>query len=100
MLNDVLIRPVITERSMKDAGAARFTFAVARQANKGQIAQAAEDLFKVKVIGVRTVTVPARERRAGRMRQKTIKSAWKKAIIQLKPGEKIDLFEVGEAKNA
>lgn len=100
MLNNVLVRPVITERSMKDAAAGRFTFAVVKEADKGQIAQAARELFGINVVGVRTVAVPAREHRAGRMRQKAVKSAWKKAIIQLKPGEKIDLFEVGEAKNA
>ncbi len=98
----VLIRPLITEKSMREATVGRFTFAVDIAANKNQIAQEVANTFKVKPISIQTITVKGKTKRAGRRRVETKASSWKKAIIKLSPGQKIDLFDVteGEQKHA
>ena len=68
-----------------------YVFEVDRKANKHAIKQAAETLFKVKVEEVRTMIVPGKTRRMGRNEGKT--STWKKAIVRLKKGEVISMFE-------
>lgn len=68
-----------------------YLFEVARDANKAQIRDAVEKLFKVTVKDVRTMVVRGRLRRMGRGHAKT--QNWKKALVELKAGEKIDLFE-------
>lgn len=81
-----------TERSTKLRGANNeYVFEVDRKANKHTIKQAAESLFKVKVEEVRTMIVPGKVRRMGRNEGKT--STWKKAIVRLKKGEVISMFE-------
>jgi len=69
----------------------KYAFEIAREANKQQVKQAVEKAFKVKVLAVNVMTVPGKTRRVGR-RQVLIQS-WKKAIVTLKPGDKIELFE-------
>lgn len=96
----ILLKPLITERSLKDAAVGRFTFAVALAATKPQIAQAVSGQFKVHVINVKTAIVKGKSRRAGKRRLSIRVASWKKAIVSLKTGEKIDLFEVGGATNA
>ena len=68
-----------------------YVFEVDKKANKHQIKQAAETLFKVKVEDVRTMVMPGKTRRMGRNEGKT--STWKKAIVKLKQGEVISMFE-------
>ena len=68
-----------------------YVFEVDKQANKHTIKQAAETLFKVKVEEVRTMIVPGKVRRMGRTEGKT--STWKKAVVRLKKGEVISMFE-------
>ena len=68
-----------------------YVFEVDKKANKLQIKQAAETLFKVKVEDVRTMVMPGKIRRMGRNEGKT--STWKKAIVKLKQGEVISMFE-------
>ena len=90
-LYEVLRRPLITEKdtALQDQG--KYTFEVARDANKHQIKQAVEKAFKVKVTAVNVMTVPGkRERMRGR---EVLAQPWKKAIVTLKPGDKIELFE-------
>lgn len=100
-MNDILIKPLITEKSMQDAAAGRFTFVVNIDVNKDQIAKAVRKAFSVDVVSVKTTTTKGTNKRAGRKRLVTKTSSWKKAIIQLKPGQKIDLFDVTEGgKNA
>lgn len=97
---NILIKPLITEKAMREAQLGRFTFAVAKGANKAEIGRAVKEAFKVDPIAVQTVTMPAKTRRSGKSRQEVEGRPWKKAIISLKPGQKIDLFDVTERKNA
>lgn len=95
-ITDVIIAPVITEKSTREAGLSKFTFKVAKQADKKMIARAIEDKFKVNVVSVATSIVKGKTKRFGTRRVETALSDWKKATVKLKSGEKIDLFEVQE----
>lgn len=92
----ILIRPIITEKSMADAGRSMFTFQVATGSDKSLIKKAVEEEFNVHVVSVRTISVHGKTVRAGKKRQEARTSSWKKAIVALRDGEKIDLFEVGK----
>jgi large subunit ribosomal protein L23 len=87
----VIIRPVISEKSYALIGEGKYTFRVHDRAHKTQIARAVEEIFGVDVADVRTATVRAKPKRRGLHSGKT--RAWKKAIVQLAPGERIELFE-------
>ena len=90
---DIVIRPVITERSMGGIAVGRYTFEVARGANKIEIAQAVETLFPgTKVASVNTMNVKGKLKRMGRNFGYT--KSWKKAIVTIKPdSKKIEFFE-------
>lgn len=86
----VVDRPLVTEKSMDLAKFGKYTFKVAKEANKIEIREAVEKLFNVTVLKVNTVSVKGkivRGRRMGRTPD------WKKAIVTLKPGDKITIFE-------
>jgi large subunit ribosomal protein L23 len=87
----VIIRPVVSEKSYALMAEGKYTFRVHERAHKLQIAQAVEEIFDVDVAAVRTSKVRSKPKRrglhAGRSR------SWKKAIVQLAPGERIELFE-------
>lgn len=97
-IRDVIIAPVITEKSMKDAALGRYTFKVANAANKPFIKQAIEGKFKVKVLKIMTSLVKGRTDRRGAKREEFVKTAWKKATVQLTKDQKIGLFDVGGQK--
>jgi large subunit ribosomal protein L23 len=90
-LHDVIRRPLVTEKGVtkKDAEAT-LCFEVAPDANKVQVKQAVEKLFKVKVAEVRTANVEGKLRRKGRFTG--YRSDWKKAYVRLKKGEKVPDF--------
>lgn len=89
---DIIIAPVITEKSMSGIAGKKYTFKVAKDANKLEIADAVEKLFKVTVAKVNTVSVRGRNRRMGRYEGKT--PSWKKAIVTLKADSKtIEFFD-------
>ena len=88
---DVLRRPLVTEKSTVLAERNKYCFEVARDANKTQIKEAVEKAFKVKVASVNVMTVPGKMRRAGRQRGMT--APWKKALVTVEEGNKIELFE-------
>ena len=90
----VIIRPVVSEKSYVLATAGKYTFRVHPDAHKTQIKQAIEQLFGVGVVEVRTMKVRAKPKRRGLHRGRT--RGWKKAIVQLAPGERIELFEGAE----
>ena len=90
-LYEVLRRPLITEKSTALQAEGKYAFEVAREANKTQIKQAVEKAFKVKVTAVNIVTVHGKRRRLGRRQLPS--HPWKKAIVTLKSGDKIELFE-------
>ncbi len=88
----VLKRPIITEKSMAGTNSGRYTFEVAREANKLEIAEAVADGFNVDVVNVHVMTVKGKTRRYGRRMAK--KPDWKKAIVTLAEGQKIERYFV------
>jgi len=88
---EVLHRPIITEKNSMLSAQSKYTFEVSQDANKPQIKEAVEKAFKVKVTSVNVICVPGKMRRAGRRRGMT--PEWKKAVVTLEPGQKIELFE-------
>ena len=90
-LYEVLRRPLITEKNTELQVQGKYAFKIAREATKPQVKQAVEKAFKVKVTAVNTMTVPGKTRRVGRQQVQT--QSWKKAIVTLKPGDKIEIFE-------
>ncbi len=88
----VVQRPLISEKSYAAVAAGKYVFRVRREANKREIARAVAEAFKVDVITVNTMRVPGKERRRGRTRG--FQADWKKAIVTLKEGQKIEnLFQ-------
>jgi large subunit ribosomal protein L23 len=87
----VLIRPVVSEKSYVLAAADRYTFRVHPDAHKTQIRQAVEALFDVHVVAVRTMPVKSKPKRRGTTRGRT--RTWKKAIVQVRAGESIPVFQ-------
>jgi large subunit ribosomal protein L23 len=87
----VIIRPVVSEKSYVLAAADKYTFRVHANAHKVQIRQAIEELFDVKVVSVHTMSVKSKPKRrgvtAGRSR------SWKKAVVQVRPGDTIPIFQ-------
>jgi large subunit ribosomal protein L23 len=90
----VLIRPIITEKTMLKAQDGVFTFMVHPKANKRQIAEVVEEQFKVHVIDVKTQSIKGKVRRFGKRRLQSTLSDYKKALVKLKKGENIELFDV------
>lgn len=89
---DIILKPVITEKSMLGVADKKYTFKVAKSASKIEIAKAVEELFKVKVASVNTVNVRGRLRRQGRNEGYT--PSWKKAYVTLtKDSKNIEFFE-------
>lgn len=89
---DLIRYPLLTEKTIEAKEAYnQYAFAVDCQANKVEIKKAVEALFKVKVKGVRTLSVKGKEKRVGRNVGK--RSDWKKAIVTLEPEQKIEFFE-------
>lgn len=89
---DIILRPVISEKSMGGIGEKKYTFRVAQGATKIDIANAVEELFGVKVAKVNTLHVRGHLRRQGKSQGYT--SAWKKAVVTLKPDSKtIEFFD-------
>ena len=87
----VIIRPVISEKSYALLAANKYTFRVHDGANKTQVRQAIEEIFGVRVRGVRTVNVKAKAKRRGIHSGK--RRQWKKAVVTLHPDDTIELFE-------
>lgn len=95
-LKDVIQKPIITEKATQETALGRYSFKVDKRANKRQIAEAIENFFKVHVQKVRTVMMKGKRKRMARRRREIKLPDWKKAIVQLAEGEKIDIFETGE----
>ena len=90
---DIVIRPVITERSMNSVADKKYVFEVAPSAGKVEIKKAVEEIFGVKVAKVNTMNVPGKAKRMGAARPGRTKD-WKKAIVQLTEDSKtIEFFE-------
>ena len=87
----VIIRPVVSEKSYVLAANDKYTFRVHPDAHKTQIRQAVEELFEVKVLEVRTITVRSKPKRRGYTSGRT--RQWKKAIVTVRPGDTIPVFQ-------
>jgi large subunit ribosomal protein L23 len=88
----VILRPIISERSVDLIGDNRYTFEVARQANKVEIGQAVESIFDVRVLKVNTLNVSGKPKRV--RYAKGYSRSWKKAIVTLAEGDTIEAFGV------
>lgn len=93
---DILLKPVITEKSMQQAANGWYTFKVTLQSEKPMIARAIEKQFKVNVTDIKTITMKAKPKRTGKRRIEVTRASWKKAIVKLKKDQKIDLFTFTE----
>ena len=92
MSHEIIKRPLITEKtSIQKELYNQLTFEVDRRANRIEIAQAIESIFNVRVADVKTMQVTGKTKRRGRVTGK--RRDWKKAIVKLMPGERIDFFE-------
>ena len=88
---EVLISPVVSEKSYGQIVQNRYTFKVHQDAHKTQVRQAVEELFDVKVLNVNIIKVQAKPKRRGV--HQGVRPGWKKAVVQLKPGDSIEIFE-------
>ena len=88
---EVLIAPVVSEKSYGQIAQNRYTFKVHQDAHKTQVRQAVEQLFDVSVVAVNIVKVQPKPKRRGTTTG--VRPGWKKAVVQLKPGDSIEIFE-------
>ena len=95
LASQIVLRPVISEKSMDETQRGKYTFAVHDNANKLMIKDAVEELFKVKVVDVNVLTSKAKEKSRNRKRGRVqgFTSPWKKAIVTVASGDKIEFFE-------
>ena len=91
----IILRPVISEKSMDQTTLHKYTFAVADEANKLQIKAAVEELFKVTVLNVNVSTSKRKEKSRNRRRGRQVGyiTPWKKAVVTVKAGDSIEFFE-------
>ena len=95
---EIILRPVISEKTIDESGRGKYTFAVHADANKIQIKAAVEELYKsekIDVVSVNVLTTKAKEKRRGTRRGRITgyTTPWRKAIVTLAPGQKIEFFE-------
>ena len=95
MAAEIVLKPVISEKSMDETQRGKYTFRVHNDANKLMVKQAIEELFKVSVVNVTVLTTKAKEKSRNRKRgrQQGWTSPWKKAVVTLASGQKIEFFE-------
>ena len=93
-LSEVIVKPVLTEKTYKQMAEGIYTFTVNRKANKGHVKKAFEQIFEVKVADVNIINSKPKTKTVGRFVGKT--SAVKKALIKLAPGEQLSLFSSEE----
>ena len=91
--SQIIIRPIVSEKTYVLAEAGKYTFRVHDKAHKTQIRQAVEELFDVKVLEVRTASVKSKPKRRGAFMGRT--RSWKKAYVQVAPGQSIPIFGQG-----
>lgn len=91
LAREIIIKPVVTEKSVDLMQENKYCFKVAKDANKIEIKNAIEEIFKVTVVNVNTVNVHGKMKRMGRTQGMT--ASWKKAIVTLREGDSIEVFE-------
>lgn len=90
----IIKKPVFTEKSMRLLSEHKYTFEVEPKATKGQIKEAVEQLFTVKVLSIQTVTLKGKTKRAGRRRMQVQTAARKKAIVTIPENQNIEVFDI------
>ena len=95
-ITNLILKPVITEKSTQLQSTDKYSFRVNLGASKSAIAQAVADQYKVDVLAVRTIIVPKRTRRITGTRRFSVETKWKKAIVTVKKDQTINLFEIGK----
>lgn len=99
-LKNIIKKPLITEKTNKLTDEDKFTFIVDKAASKPVVKKAVEEYFKVDVLKVWLIKIKGKTFRSGRMKRKISKKPdYKKAIVKLKEGQKIDLFDVTQRKS-
>ncbi len=91
LAREIIIKPVVTEKSVDLMQENKYCFKVAKDANKIEIKNAIEEIFKVTVVNVNTVNVHGKVKRMGRTQGMT--ASWKKAVVTLREGDSIEVFE-------
>jgi len=94
-ISNILIKPIITEKSLELADQGRYTFEVNKKATKQSVAEEIKRIYDVDVIKTRTIVMPGKKRRIIGTRRFTKKPGAKKAIVDLKEGQSIDVFTKG-----
>ena len=97
MRSTIIIRPVISEKSVHLGSTNKYTFVVDARANTAMIKDAIKELFKVKIAAVRVINVKGKPKNSGRV--KVMRANWKKAIVTLPAGQTIKLFEEQTSKD-
>jgi large subunit ribosomal protein L23 len=92
-ISNAIVKPLITEKTMSQTDEGRYAFKVTMEATKGKIAQSINELFGVNVTQVKTMIMPGKPKRVGRTNRIIKTSKWKKAVVKLKEGQKIALFD-------
>lgn len=92
-MHNIILKPVVTEKSMQSKGPAKFTFMVSSSASKQDIKLAFKENYSVNVVSVSTTTIKGKRKRIGARRIETNVTATKKATIMLRKGEKLSIFE-------
>ena|SRR3989338_502254 len=101
MINSqIIIRPIISEKSLNRAVLNWYTFEVDLKAKKMTIKKAVNEAFKVKVLEIKTMIVKGKTMRSGKKRKESKKSNWKKAMVRLSVEQKIELFNVPTGEKA
>jgi large subunit ribosomal protein L23 len=91
--SNIIVKPLISEKSFNEAKTGRYTFIVASHATKTDIKNAIEKLFNVNVTRVFSANIKSSKTRTTRMSRRIIDASYKKARVMLKKGEKLDIFE-------
>jgi large subunit ribosomal protein L23 len=91
--HEILIRPIISEKNTMLSEQGKYSFEVSHRANKIMVRRAVEELFKVSVTTVNVMHVAGKRRRSPRSRTYGVTRSWKKAIVSLREGQRIELFE-------
>ena len=91
--HEIRIRPIISEKNTMLNEQGKYTFIVDDRANKIMVRKAVEELFNVKVTAVNVMHTPSKRRRSPRSRTVGMTRSWKKAVVTLAPGERIELFQ-------
>jgi len=99
MDKSIIISPIVTEKAMKASELGSYSFIVDKSASKSTIKHVIKTMFSVNVVNIRTTITKGRKARVGTRRVEIAKPEWKKAIVQLKKGEKISMLEPGSAES-